>query len=125
MAKLTWIPRALGVATALYGAAVAVRPALMAKPTGLVGGSGEPGPGVSVLTRSIGVRDLATGLAMALAPAGAPLRGAIAVRVVSDLVDAVGFGTGLPSARARKNSALVAGGWAVLCGLSVIAAGRD
>ncbi|OLR89452.1 hypothetical protein [Actinokineospora bangkokensis] len=123
MAQLTWIPRALGVATAVYGAAVTARPTLMAKPTGLVNAAGSPSRGVAVLTRSIGVRDVATGLAMALAPAGAPLRAAIAVRVVSDLADAVGFGTGLPGADARRNSALVAGGWAALCGLSALAAG--
>ncbi|PPK68909.1 hypothetical protein V5P93_001282 [Actinokineospora auranticolor] len=124
MAKLIWIPRALGLATAAYGAAILARPALMARPTGLVTSSGEPARGVAVLTRSIGARDLATGLAMAVAPAGAPLRTAIAVRVVADVVDAVGFGTGLPDASARGKSAAVAGAWAGLCALSALASGR-
>ncbi|SES37486.1 hypothetical protein [Actinokineospora terrae] len=125
MAKLTWIPRALGLATAAYGAAVTIRPALMAKPTGLVTLTGEPARGVAVLTRSIGVRDVATGLAMAVAPAGTALRTAIAVRVSADIADAVGFGTGLPDADARRKSALVAGIWAGLCALSALAAGRS
>ncbi len=124
MANPNWIPRALGLATAAYGAAVTLRPALMAKPTGLVTGSGEPKTGVAVLTRSIGVRDIATGLAMAFAPAGTPLRMAIAVRVASDVADAVGFGTGLPDPGARRNSAMVAGAWAGLCALSALAS-RD
>jgi hypothetical protein len=110
MADMTWIPRALGIATAVYGAAIAARPVLMAKPTGLVDATGAPNPGVAALTRSIGVRDVATGLAMAFAPAGAPLRAAIAIRVASDATDAVAFGTGLPAADGRRNSAAVAGG---------------
>ncbi|MGQ0840602.1 hypothetical protein [Actinokineospora sp.] len=124
MANLTWIPRALGAATAVYGAAVTIRPELMAKPTGLVDSDGAPARGVAVLTRSIGVRDIATGLAMVFAPPGAPLRAAIAVRVVSDLGDAVGFGTGLADADARRKSAVVAGGWSVLCALSALASGK-
>ncbi|MBM7772336.1 hypothetical protein JOD54_002540 [Actinokineospora baliensis] len=123
MVKLSWVPRVLGIATALYGAAVAVRPALMARPTGLVTSTGEPARGVAVLTRSIGVRDVATGLAMAVAPAGKPLRTAIAVRVAADVADAVGFGTGLPDAEARRKSAVVAGVWAGLCALSALTAG--
>ncbi|WP_018686874.1 hypothetical protein [Actinokineospora enzanensis] len=124
MAKLTWIPRALGLATAAYGAAVAVRPAVLAKPAGLVTMYGEPARGVAVLSRSIGARDLATGLAMVFAPAGAPLRAAIAVRVAGDVADAVGFGTGLPDVAARRKSAVVAGGWAVLCALSALVSGK-
>jgi len=124
MAQSTWIPRALGAATAVYGATITIRPLLMAKPTGLVDPSGTPEPGVAALTRSIGVRDVATGLAMAFAPAGAPLRAAIAVRVASDTADAITFGTGLPDAGSRRNSARVAGAWAVLCALSAFAAGR-
>ncbi|WP_084467297.1 hypothetical protein [Actinokineospora inagensis] len=124
MVKLTWIPRVLGLATAVYGAAIVVRPAVLAEPTGLVAASGRPARGVAVLTRSVGVRDVATGLAMAVAPAGVALRLAIAVRVVSDVGDAVGFGTGLPEAGARRKSAAVAGVWAGLCALSALAAGR-
>ncbi|GLZ41013.1 hypothetical protein [Actinokineospora sp. NBRC 105648] len=124
MAKLTWFPRALGLATAAYGVAVTVRPALMAGPTGLTDAKGEPSTGVALLTRSIGIRDIASGLAMAFAPAGTPLRAAIAVRVASDVGDAIGFGVGLPDADTRRKAALVAGVWGGLCALSALASRR-
>jgi hypothetical protein len=78
--NLTWIPRLLGLATAGYSVAIIADPSLFAKPTGLQA-DGAPLPtATAVGVRAIGGRDLASGLAMALAPAGKALRTAIAVR---------------------------------------------
>ncbi len=119
---LSWFPRLLGVATAGYSVAIIARPELFAKPTGLVQ-DGAPMPtAVVVGTRAIGGRDLASGLAMALAPKGAPLKAAVAVRVGSDLADLVVLGTGLPDPHARTKAIGVASAWGALCALSFWAA---
>lgn len=124
---MTLLPRALGVLTAAYGAAVLVRPAVLAKPGGLVGGGGdgeESDAGTAVLVRAIGARDLASGLAMACAPRGAALRWAIGVRVAAELADAVGFGLALPDEHARRKAAVVAGAWGAACAASALTLGR-
>jgi hypothetical protein len=120
---LTWIPRLLGLATAGYSAAIIVDPSLFAKPTGLqVDGAPLP-TATAVGVRAIGGRDLASGLAMALAPAGKALRTAIAVRVGADVADLVVLGTTLPDQKDRAKAAGVAAAWGTLCGLSYLAAG--
>ncbi|MDF2975450.1 MAG: hypothetical protein K0S40_178 [Actinomycetospora sp.] len=120
---LTWIPRLLGVATAGYSVAIIARPELFTKPTALQA-EGAPLPTATAIgVRALGGRDLASGLAMALAPAGGALRTAIAVRVGADLVDLVVLGTSLPDATARTKAAGVAATWGTLCGLSYLAAG--
>ena len=119
----TWFPRALGVATAAYSVAIIVSPSLFAKPTKLQQ-EGTPLPTATAIgIRALGGRDLACGLAMALAPAGHALRTAIAVRVGSDLVDLVLLGTSLPDPTARTKAVAVAAGWGTLCGLSYLGAG--
>jgi hypothetical protein len=119
---LTWIPRLLGVATAGYSVAIIARPELFTKPTALQA-EGAPLPTATAIgVRALGGRDLASGLAMALAPSGKALRTAIAVRVGADLVDLVVLGTSLPDATARTKAAGVAAVWGTLCGLSYLAA---
>lgn len=121
--NLTWIPRALGVATAGYSVAIIANPSLFAKPTALQA-EGAPLPTATAIgIRALGGRDLASGLAMALAPAGDALRTAVAVRTGSDLVDLVLLGTSLPDRTARAKAVGVAAAWGTLCGLSYLAAG--
>ena len=119
----TWFPRALGVATAAYALAIIARPALFARPTGLVEDGQEVPTGTAIGVRALGGRDLACGLAMALAPDGAPLRTAVGVRVASDVVDLVLLGTSLPDPEARAKAVGVAAGWGALCALSLRYAG--
>lgn len=119
---LTWIPRLLGAATAAYGAAVAAKPDVLLSPTKLSGGGRTPSSGTTLLARAVGGRDLASGLAMALAPAGTPLKAAIAVRVGADIVDLVVLGSQLPDRDAREKATMVAAGWGALCALSLLAA---
>ena len=64
--NLTWMPRALGLATAAYGASVLLRPALFLRPTGLA--TGEPGMALATTARAVAGRDLVSGLVMAFAP---------------------------------------------------------
>ena len=118
---MTWFPRILGVATAAYGAAITARPALLLKPSGMLRGAG-PEPEQETFVRTLGIRDLASGAAMALAPGGAALRTAIAVRVAADLGDLVVLGRALRGRPERTKVMAAAGGWAAVCALSALAA---
>lgn len=119
---LTWIPRLLGAATAAYSVAIAVRPELFLRPTKLLSGDERPTPGQRAMTMAIGGRDLVSGTAMLLAPAGTPLKAALAVRVGADLVDLTVLGSQLPDRDAREKATAVAAGWGALCALAVLAA---
>jgi hypothetical protein len=117
------VPRLLGALTLAYGAAVAARPQVLTKPAGLETAAG-PSPRVRRVARAIGMRDVLSGAAMVLAPAGRPLQRAVAVRVACDLGDVIGFGLGSPGARSKAKAVGAAAGWALLCASSWPAAGR-
>ncbi len=116
---MSWLPRALGAATAAYGAAITARPALLLRPSGMLRG-GAPEPEQETFVRTLGIRDLASGVAMALAPTRAAMRTAIAVRVASDLGDLAVLGQALKDRPERAKVMAVAGGWAALCALSAL-----
>ena len=54
MTNLSWLPRALGAATAAYSVVIIVRPAVLARPCGPA-----DSPAVRTLIGGIGVRDIA------------------------------------------------------------------
>jgi hypothetical protein len=114
------LPRLLGVATAVYGAAVLARPALLLKPSGLR----QDDPDLDAVVRTLAARDLASGVAMAVAPSRKAMRLAIGVRVASDVSDAVVLGKALAGRPEQKKILAVAGGWGLLCGLSALATRR-
>ncbi|MGU3292612.1 hypothetical protein [Williamsia sp. M5A3_1d] len=116
------LPRVLGAITAVYSAALLVKPSLLARPCGFTPGTAVPRP-VATLIRGIAVRDLASGTAMVVAPPGAPWTAAIGVRVASDLGDAVVFGAGLTGTRAPKIAGFAAV-WGVLCAASTVVGRR-
>ena len=113
------LPKILGGLTAAYSVAVLVSPKVLAGPTELASG-GRVTRGVGALSRAVAARDLASGLAMVLAPTPQAQRTAIAVRVLSDLGDTVVFGPSLPSASARRKAAAVGVLWGGLCAASVL-----
>ncbi len=120
---MTWLPRTLGVLTAVYGLATLVRPSIFAAPAGLA--AGEPPAPVAVLVRAVGVRDVANGLAMAVAPAGPALRLAIGARIAADLGDAATFALSPNAdAGARKKAVAVGVGWGALNLLGLLVARR-
>ncbi|MFH8803852.1 hypothetical protein ACH4F6_30365 [Streptomyces sp. NPDC017936] len=100
--------RALGAATCAYGVAAAYRPGLLARPLGLVHPHG------ALVVRPMAWRDAATGLAMLVAPEGPALATATAVRIASDVGDALLFGAALPGRVRRVGAAVSALGWAAL-----------
>jgi hypothetical protein len=135
---MTWLPRTLGVLTAVYGLSTLVRPSIFAAPAGLSGagssgaglseaGLSEAGPSapVAILVRAVGVRDVANGIAMAAAPAGPALRLAIGARIVADLGDALTFALSPnDDPGARKKAVAVGVGWGLLNLLGLLTARR-
>ncbi|MPZ82155.1 MAG: hypothetical protein GEV28_17860 [Actinophytocola sp.] len=121
--KKYWLPRVLGIATAAYGAAITAKPALLLGPSGMLRGT-EPEPEQATFVRTLGIRDLASGLAMAFAPSRKALRTAIAVRVASDAGDLVVLGQALRGKPERTKVMTIAGGWGALCALSAITTRR-
>ncbi|UCM89238.1 hypothetical protein [Streptomyces marincola] len=110
----TSVLRAVGVATTAYGVAVTVRPGLLAKPSGLAGPDGRTAAEVRTSLRPLGLREAACGLALALAPRGAALRTAAAVRLAADFGDAVLLGATLPGPARRGGAVAVSVGWGAL-----------
>lgn len=114
------LPRLLGLATAAYGAAVFAKPSLLLKPSGMKQGDHD----LDAVVRTLAARDLASGVAMAVAPSRKAMRLAIGVRVASDASDAVVLSKALAGRPEQKKILAVAGGWGLLCALSALATRR-
>ena len=99
----------VGGATAAYSAALVVAPRLLLKPCGL-----EQSPDAATLTRAIGARDAALGLAMVAAPAGAARWVATGCRIAADWSDAAVFGAGLAGRGTRAKVVGFAAAWGAL-----------
>jgi hypothetical protein len=112
------IPRVLGAITAGYSIVIIARPEVLARPCGLTQPDGAAAADVRTLVGGIGVRDVAIGMAMVLAPRGPALRAAVAARVFSDAADAVVFGSRLPDSGRRSRIATFALFCAAVCALS-------
>ncbi len=106
-----------GGLTAAYGVFVLAAPGVFARQIGY-DAPGGPTSAVRILTASLGVRDVISGVAMVVAPPGGARLLALGVRCLSDAGDAVIFGTMLPSRTARRKVAVIAAGWGILCGVS-------
>ncbi len=116
--------RAVGVATAVYGAAVTAVPDLLARPSGLVDGEGRTERATRISLRPLAWREVASGLSLALAPEGPALRTAAYMRIAADLGDAVLVGATLPGRDRRVKAAAVSVGWAALSVAGLLAGGR-
>ncbi|WP_405887909.1 hypothetical protein OG739_32080 [Streptomyces longwoodensis] len=116
--------RVQGAATFAYGVATAYRPALLARPAGLVDADGAVEPHTALVLRSMAWRDAAVGLAMLLAPKGPALTAAGAVRIASDVGDALFFGRALRGRLRRAGAVVSALGWAAVT-VAGLAAGPE
>jgi hypothetical protein len=112
--RASWPARAVAVATIGYSTAMTIAPKVLAKPCGLTRPDGSVPEEVAGLVRSLGVRDVALAVALALAPAGYPLRLLTAARVISDGADAIWFSRLVRDKSMKRKVAGVAGGWALL-----------
>lgn len=110
----TRLLRAIGTVTALYGLAVTARPQLLAAPSGLVDEAGRTEEHTRISLRPLAWRDMASGIAMATAPAGPALTTATLVRIAADLGDALLLGRVLPGRARRAGVLAVSVGWGAL-----------
>jgi hypothetical protein len=107
----------VGAATAAYSVSLVAAPRILIKPCEL-----EDSTDTRTLTRGIGARDAAVGLAMVLAPAGTARRLVVGARVAADLGDAGAFAAGLAGRGSRAKVVGFAASWALL---SLVAAVVD
>ena len=114
------LSRVLGVATIATGVLEFAKPDIWAQPTGIVG----PSPAMTTWHQTLGARDVLSGLAMTLAPAGPALRAATLFRIASDATDAVAFGINAPTAQLKAKAAGIALGYAALNALSLRWSGK-
>ena len=114
------LSRVLGVATIATGVLEFAKPDIWAAPTGIVG----PSPAMTTWHQTLGARDVLSGLAMTLAPAGPALRAATLFRIASDATDAFAFGINAPTAQLKAKAAGIALGYAALNALSLRWSGK-
>jgi hypothetical protein len=114
------LSRVLGVTTIAFGALEFAKPDLWATPTGITG----PSPAMRTWHQTLGARDVVSGLAMVLAPAGLALRAATLFRIVSDSTDALAFGLNAPDSRLKAKAIGAALGYAAVNALSLRWAGK-
>lgn len=105
----------MGGLTAAYGLLSMARPGLMARQLRQTDAIGATPPAMAILSPVLGVRDLASGLAMLTLPAGRRRDIAVALRVACDLSDALIFTAALPDPGVRRKVGAVAVGWGALC----------
>ncbi|MVU77579.1 hypothetical protein GPX89_10045 [Nocardia sp. ET3-3] len=109
--------RLIGAATAAYGAAVVIRPALLLRPGGL--GTGAE-PELRAAARMIALRDLISGLALATLSDPRARRAAAIIRVASDAADTVVFAGALSGRAERAKTLAVTTGWGLLSALGAL-----
>jgi hypothetical protein len=117
-----WFPRVVGLLTALYGVSAVLKPDVIAR-HGELASPSDRRSAVALLSVTIGIRDLVSGIAIVLVPAGGLLLAALGARVVFDAGDAAAFGSLLPTRFARRKVAAVAVGWGAISALAMIWAG--
>ncbi|RKN45891.1 hypothetical protein [Streptomyces hoynatensis] len=116
--------RAVGAGTALYGLGVAVWPGLLARPSGLADEEGRTAEATRASLRPLALREVASGLALGLAPKGPALGTAAALRLAADLGDAALLGRTLPAPRHRRAAATVSLAWASLTAAALLLPAR-
>jgi hypothetical protein len=99
----------VGAATAAYSVALIAAPEVLIGPCGL-----EDSRDTRALTRALGVRDAAVGLAMIAAPAGRARQLVTGARVLADWGDAAAFGAALAGRPTRGKVIAFAAGWGAL-----------
>jgi hypothetical protein len=112
--------RILGGLTAGYGMFELTQAETIAGQAGLDASA----PALRILTGTLGVRDIVSGLAMLAARTPRGRSAAVTARVLFDLADAVLFAALLPNGAPKAKVAAVAGSWGAICGIAHLA-GRD
>ena len=111
----------VGSLTAAYGVLELAKPDILAKQTEMVG---HPviADRLRTVSRAIGVRDVISGTAMALATTPLQRRITTAARVAFDVGDGITLAATLPKPAPKAKILLVTGGWAALSAAAGIVA---
>ena len=108
-------PRLLGAGTVAFGGLVLARPETLRVLCDV-----EDARALRLLAGVVGVRDVVTGVALAAAPRGRPLRMVLLARVVLDAADGAVFGA-LARSPAKRRLARTAGlGVAGICAVLLV-----
>ena len=119
---MIWFPRIVGLLTALYGVSAVLKPDVIAR-HGELASTSDRRSAVALLSVTVGIRDMVSGIAIVLAPAGGALLAVLGARVAFDAGDAAAFGRLLPTRSARRKVAAIAVGWGAISALAMIGAG--
>ena len=95
-AAVIWFPRIVGLLTALYGVSALLKPDVIAR-HGELASTSDRRSAVALLSVTVGIRDMVSGIAIVLAPAGGALLAVLGARVAFDAGDAAAFGRLLPT----------------------------
>jgi hypothetical protein len=117
-----WFPRIVGLLTAAYGISAVLKPGVIAR-HGELASPSHRRAAVALLSATVGIRDLVSGVAIVVAPGGGVLLAALGARVVLDAGDAAAFGRLLPTRAGRRKVAAVALAWGGVSALAMLGAG--
>jgi hypothetical protein len=112
----------VGSLTAAYGVLEFVKPDILAKQTEMVGIHPVVADRLRTVSRVLGVRDVISGTAMALASTPLQRKITTAARVAFDLSDGITLAATLPKPAPKAKILLVTGGWAALSAAAGIVA---
>jgi hypothetical protein len=104
----------------VYGAVIVAKPELLLKLSGMP----EDDPNLHTVVRTLGVRDIASGVALVVAPSRKAMRLAIGVRVASDAGDLLVLSRAFAGRPEQKAVLAAAGVWGAVCGLSALTTRR-
>jgi len=115
----------VGSLTAAYGVLEFVKPDILAGQTDMAGSHPVIADRLRTVSRVLGVRDVVSGTAMALASTPLQRRITTVARVVFDLGDGITLAATLPSSAPKAKILLVTGGWAALSAAAGIVAAHS
>lgn len=121
---LNWPALIMGGLTAGYGVLEIVRPQMLADQTRMTGSHPEVARKLRTASIGLGVRDVVSGLALALARTPTQRTVASAVRVVFDLADGAVLTRALPAGAPKGKILAVTTGWAALSAAAGVLARR-
>lgn len=115
----------VGSLTAAYGVLEFVKPDILAKQTQMVGSHPVVADRLRTVSRVLGVRDVASGAALALASTPRQRLITTAFRVAFDLGDGITLAATLPKSAPKGKILLITGGWAALCATAGVVAAHS
>ena len=115
----------IGSLTAAYGVVELVKPDILPKQTEMTGSHPVIAARLRQVSMLMGVRDVVSGTALALAQTAGQVRTAGVIRSSFDVIDGVALVAALPSPAPKAKILLITGGWALLSAASAVISVRQ